>query len=578
MRHARTSVLLLAAMTLCAAAPESGLRSVLADYDTLQKQVDPITAGQRGDLAAAARWPDDSPAAVASRHAALLGLQARLQAVPEGGLAGEDALNRTLLSRRMAMEIEGDAFDQQRIPFTSDEGFFVEASYAADATALHNEAEAQAWLARLRALPAFYATETANMRRGLATGFTQPRQTAAAAARTARATADLPVEQDPLAAPTANLPQAMPEREALRQDALAIIRDQIKPAEGALATFLEQQYLPHARETLGASSMPGGRDYYAYLVRHETTTQLTPDQIFAIGTAEIARIRALMETEIKASGFAGSFRQFQEFLRKDPKFYAPDAETLLEKASRLAKLVDDRLPAFFGKLPRLPYGVRPVPALIAEGYTTARYNPGSPTQGIAGGLMINTTHLDQRPLYELPALVAHEGVPGHHIQISLAEEMTGLPDFRRDSDLTAFVEGWALYSEQLGTEIGIYRTPYERFGLLSMEMWRACRLVMDVGLHWKNFTRDQALACLRDNTGLAEHNIQNEVDRYISWPGQALGYKIGELKIMELRRRAQAALGAKFDWRRFHDAVLDEGVMPLDVLEGRIDAWIRQEK
>jgi uncharacterized protein (DUF885 family) len=247
---------------------------------------------------------------------------------------------------------------------------------------------------------------------------------------------------------------------------------------------------------------------------------------------------------------------------------------LLEKASRLAKRVDDQLPHFFGKLPRLPYGVRPVPAAIEEGYTSARYDPGSPQLGQAGGLLINTSHLDQRPLYELPALVAHEGAPGHHIQIALGQELFDLPAFRQDSNITAFVEGWAVYAEQLVSEMGLYQTPYERFGMLSMEMWRACRLVMDVGLHAKGFSRDQALSCLRENTALSEKNMQNEVDRYIAWPGQTLGYKIGELKIMQLRRRAEAALGTRFDIRAFHDVVLDDGAMPLDILEQRVNAWI----
>jgi uncharacterized protein (DUF885 family) len=222
--------------------------------------------------------------------------------------------------------------------------------------------------------------------------------------------------------------------------------------------------------------------------------------------------------------------------------------------------------------------VRPVPREIEEGYTSARYNPGSPQLGIAGGLMINTSHLDQRPLYELPALVAHEGAPGHHIQIALGQELTDLPLFRAESDITAFVEGWAVYAEQLGTDMGLYRTPYERFGMLSMEMWRACRLVMDVGIHWQGQTRDQALSCLRDNTALAEKNMQNEVDRYIAWPGQALAYKIGELQIMDLRHRAQAALGPAFDFRAFHDAILDEGAMPLSMLAARMGVWIEDQR
>ena len=560
--------------------PSGALRSVLSDYDSYLKQIDPVSAGQRGDLAAASRWPDDTQAAVARHQDVLAGLQQRLRAIPQTSLHGEDLLNCQLLTWRIDLDMDGERFDEERIPFTSDEGFFVLPSYTADSTSPHDIPEAEAWLSRLRALPAYLDAEIANMRRGLAQGFTQPRLTAMAAAKTARAMADTAPEQDPLLSPLSRLPSSVPvaDRDRLSAEALDIVRTKVKPAQRSLAGFFSSDYVPHARQSLGASQLPGGRDYYAYRVRHETTTGLSPDEIFALGTTEIARIRAAMALEIKAAGFTGSFQQFQAFLRKDKQFYASSREDLLDKASRLAKLVDDKLPAFFGKLPRLTYGVRPVPAILEEGYTTGRYNPGSPEEGVAGGLMINTSHLDQRPLYELPALVAHEGVPGHHIQIALAQEQGNVPDFRKDYDITAFVEGWALYSEQLGREIGIYRTPYERFGLLSMEMWRACRLVIDVGLHWKGWTREQAVACLRDNTGLADKNIQNEVDRYIAWPGQALGYKVGELKIMELRRQAQAELGPAFDWRRFHDAVLDEGAMPLDMLEKRIVAWIAAEK
>ena len=553
------------------------LQKILADYDILLKQADPVSAGQRGDLAAAARWPDDSPATLAAHFAGLRDVLDRLRAIPADALTGEDALNRDLLVWRIDTDVAGEKFGEERIPFTSDEGFFVAPTYAAEATRPHDEAEVQAWLSRLRALPAYYATETANMQRGLDSGFTQPRQSAEAAARTVAAMAALPPEQDPLMEPLDHLPASMPaqQRAQLREEALDIVRTQDKPAERALSNFFTNRYVPATRTTIGISAVPDGRAYYAYRVRHETTTSLTPDQVFDLGTSEVARIRRAMQAEIDAAGFHGSFADFQKFLRTDPQFYVTTREALLEKASRLAKLVDDRLPNFIGKLPRLSYGVRPVPAILEEGYTSARYDPGSPEQGIAGGLMINTSHLDQRPLYELPALVAHEGAPGHHIQISLAQELEGAPDFRRDYDITAFVEGWALYAEQLGREFGIYRTPYEKFGLLSMEMWRACRLVVDVGIHWKNFTRDQALACFRDNTALAEKNIQSEVDRYIAWPGQALGYKIGELAIMDLRHQAETALGSKFDERAFHNAILDEGAMPLDILKRRVSDWMK---
>ncbi len=561
------------------ASPADQLHILLKDYDAFYARNDPIGAGQRGDLAAASVWPDDSPKAEADRLAQNHAFLQRLDAMPASSLTGEDALNRELLARQLGLDIQGAAFDEDRIPFTNDEGFFVTSSYASEGVRIHDDAEARAWLNRIATLPDYYATETANMRRGLATGFVSPAITATTAAKATRAQADLPPEQSPLLEPFDTLPAAMqPQRDALRAQALELIRTRVKPAEQRLAAFFADDYLPHARATLGASALPDGRAYYAYRVRRETTTEMTPDQIFALGQSEIARIRAAMAVEIKATGFQGTFLQFLQKLRTDPQFYLTSREALMERASRLAKRVDDKLPTYFGRLPRLSYGVREVPRAIEDGYTSARYNPGSPEQGVAGGLMINTSHLDQRPLYELPALVSHEGAPGHHIQIALGQELADTPLFRKDGDITAFVEGWALYSEQLTREMGLYETPYDRFGLLSMEMWRACRLVMDTGIHWKGWTRNQAVACLKDNSALSDKNIQNETDRYIGWPGQALGYKIGELKIAELRDRARAALGPHFDYRSFHDVVLDEGALPLSVLERRVDAWISEQK
>jgi uncharacterized protein (DUF885 family) len=565
-------------LLLCAATPDKRLASVLGDYDAWMIQADPIGAAQRGDVAAASRWPDDTPAAHAALMKKLAAIYTHLQAVPAASLQGEDALNRRLLDWRIQQDLAADRFDEDRIPYASDQGFFTLPAYAAEATRPRTAAQAHAWIDRLRALPEFYATEAANLQRGIDTGFVLPKPIALNQAKAARALADVPAANDPLLAPLDALPATLPpdQRRALKLEALSVIAAAIKPAQQKLAAFYQNTYVPHARDTLGAASLPNGRAYYAMLVRRETTTDLSPDQIFVIGQSEIARIRTAMNTQIAAAGFHGSFVEFQQMLRTDKRFYVTSKEELLAQASRLAKRVDGQLPRFFGKLPRLPYGVAPVPADIEEGYTTARYDEGSPTQGIAGELWINTSHLDQRPLYELPALVAHEGAPGHHIQIALAQELSDLPAFRRDSEITAFVEGWALYSEQLAYEFGLYETPYQKFGQLSLEMWRACRLVMDVGIHWKGWSRDQALSCLRENTALSETNMQNEVDRYIAWPGQALGYKIGELKIMELRHRAEAAQGAAFDERAFHDLVIDEGAMPLAVLEQRVDAWIKR--
>lgn len=561
-------------------ASASALSRIISDYDAYSDTLDPVTAGQRGDRAASILWPDDSPTAVTRHHAKLQALQTRLRAIPRASLTGEAALNDDLLSWQMALDLDGHRFDEERIPFTADEGFFQTPNYAADGTIIRDEADAQAWLERLRRLPAYDDIEIANMQRGIRTGFVQPHLIAVKIAAVTATQAALPAEQSPLLKPFAILPASFSadRQQALRQEALDIVRTRIKPMERKVADFFQASYVPASRATLGASSLPDGRAYYEYRVRHETTTDMTPDQVFALGQSEIARIRKAMDAQIAQTGFKGDFKAFQEHLRTDPEFYVTTRTALLEKASRLAKRVDDQLPRFIGKLPRLTYGVRQVPEAIEENYTTGRYNPGSPELGIAGGLMINTSHLDQRPLFELPTLVAHEGVPGHHIQIALAQEMTDLPTFRRNSNITAYVEGWALYSEQMVSEMGLYDTPYIRFGMLSMEMWRACRLVMDVGIHWKGWTRDQAMACLRDNTALADKNMQNETDRYIAWPGQALGYKIGELRIMALRHRAEAALGDRFDIRHFHDVVLDEGAMPLSLLEQRVDAWIHAQQ
>lgn len=561
------------------ATPTEDLRAIIADYDKLLAIADPIEAGNRGDLAAARRWPDVSPAAVAEQGRAESALRQRLLAIDAAALTGEDALNHALLRYRLDLDLEGQTYDEERIPFNNDSGFFDMAGEAAENTRLHNGEEAEAYLARLDALPDFLAAEIANMRRGIATGFVQPTLVAESAVRMSRTIAERKPEDSSLLAPIAQLPMTLPatERDAFKKRALEIITQRDKPAEQAVATFFAKEYLPKARKGLGASTLPGGKAYYAYCVRRETTTTLTPDQIYALGRSEIARIRAQMDKVIGETGFTGGFADFLTFLRQDPRFYVTSREALLEKASRLAKRVDDKLPTFFGLLPRLSYGVRPVPTDIEEGYTSGRYNPGSPIQGVSGGLMINTSHLDQRPLYELPALVAHEGAPGHHIQIAIAQELQDVPQFRRQDDNTAFVEGWALYSEGLAAELGLYDTPYERFGMLSMEMWRACRLVMDVGIHWKGMGREEAASCLRTNSALAEKNIQTETDRYIAWPGQALGYKIGQLKILELRHRAEARLGSAFDLRKFHDLVLDEGPMPMRILEERVDRWIAQQ-
>ncbi|MCK5040906.1 MAG: DUF885 domain-containing protein, partial [Sphingomonadales bacterium] len=343
------------------------------------------------------------------------------------------------------------------------------------------------------------------------------------------------------------------------------VMSNVMPAMQKFHDFFTTSYIPQARQSLGIRDVPQGEEYYKFLVGYYTTLDITPEEVHELGLSEMARIKAAMEEIIIEVGFEGSFAEFLEFMRSDEQFYATSPEQLLKEAAWIAKRIDGVLPGFFGKMPRMPYGVRAVPDDLAPNYTTGRYW-GATKGGIYGGFfMVNTYALDKRPLYNLPALALHEGVPGHHLQIALGEELEGVPDFRLDLYPHAFGEGWGLYSEKLGEEMGIYQTPYERFGRLTYEMWRAGRLVVDTGMHYMGWTRDEAVQLFVENSALSTHNINTEVDRYISWPGQALAYKMGELTIIRLREKAENVLEEKFDIRDFHDAVLANGGIPLNV-------------
>lgn len=580
----RLSAALLIALLPAAsfAAPPAGdkpMQKLIADFEAYNRADDPFSAGADGDDAALSKLPEVTPASDAKRKAALSKFQQRTQAIEIATLSPEAKLNHDLLAREVGERLTELTFDTARAPSLNDGGFETALQDSSSSLSFRNQADAEAWIHRLEAAPAFWLANMDNIRRGIQAGFIQPKIIAKLIVDRARQMADLPADQDPLLKPMQTLPATVsPAMAADLQGRAREAIEKLRPVQKQYAEMMEKEYLPAARDSLAARDLPGGAAYYSWLVRHYTTTDMTPDQVHELGQQEVKRIRAEMEALIKKTGFTGSFGEFQTMLRTDPRFYVTSRQALLEKASEIAKRVDDQLPRHFGRLPRLPYGVRPVPAEIEENYTTGRYFEGSPAQGIAGGLMINTSHLDQRPLYELPALALHEGVPGHHLQIALSQELSDVPAFRRNAYVVAFVEGWGLYAEQLGDEMGIYRDDYERFGKLSYEMWRACRLVADTGIHWKGWSVEQARACFTDNTALSPTNIQNELMRYVSWPGQALAYKIGELKIMELRHRAEKALGAKFDERAFHDRVLLAGPLPLDVLEARVNEWIAAQQ
>ena len=560
-----------------ALADDKPLNDLVADYEAYALGQDPIQAGHEGDVKALSRLPDVSPGADALRRSFFEEFKQRLDAIPAAGLSPEAKLNRAFLAWTLDRRIRSIGFDEARMPFNSDSGFDQDLGYIAGATRIDSEADAQAWLARLKAIPRYYAQNLENARRGVKTRFTQPRAISDGILARAKLAAAAPVETDPLLKPFDGAKLPADRLAALKAEAVAIVRDKVRPAQREFVNFMASEYAPASRKALAARTLPGGEAYYTWLVGDHTTTAMTPDQIFDLGQSEVKRIRAQMEAVKAEAGFTGDLSGFIAMLRKDPRFYARSREELLEKTALADKRMDDQLPRWFGTLPRLTFGVRPVPADIEEGYTSARYFEGAPKQGIAGGHMVNTSHLDQRPLYEIPSLSAHEAVPGHHLQIALGQELEGVPAFRRNASITAFTEGWGLYAERLAGEMGMYRDSYERFGALSMEMWRACRLVADTAIHWKGWTVEQAKTCFTENTALAPLNIDVELARYVAWPGQALAYKVGQLKILELRDRAKTKLGDRFDIRRFHDAVLLAGPLPMDLLEGRIDAWIASE-
>jgi len=553
------------------------LASVISQYEQWSRWADPITAGFEGDADALRRLPEVSAEAQARSRAELEGFQRRLENIDAASLSDDEALNHAFLTRSVADALGALEFDEARAPFINDFGFFLLADFLAQATPVRNEAEAQAWLARLEALPRYYRDNIANMRRGVAVGFTQHRLAAERALATAQAQAEAAAEQSALLAPFSGLQHAGAQAR-YRAAGLALVRNEIRPQQRAFVAFMQSEYLPAARTALSLRSTPNGDAYYRFLVNRHTTTDMSPDEIHALGLEEVARIRREMDGVMREAGFRGSFPQFLSYLRSSPRFQAQSPEDLIEKSAEIAKRAEDQLPRLFGSLPRLTYGVRPVPSEMAEGFTTARYMSGSAALGQAGTYMVNTAHLDQRPLYELPALTLHEAVPGHHLQVALTQELGELPYFRRNAVLTAYTEGWGLYAEYLGEEMGIYRTPYEEFGRLSNEMWRACRLVADTGIHWLGWSLEEARTCFEENTALSAHNITTELERYVSDPGQALGYKIGELTFVRLRRESQAALGDGFDVRAFHDTVLGAGALPMDVLEQRMRRWTASQQ
>ena len=523
------------------------------------------------------RLPDVSPAAQEENLANDTAYLERLDGIERSDLSTEDQANYDLFRFIVGHRVNLAKYRQYRIPILSDAGFHMSVQRMYESMSFATPEDYEKYLTRLGELALYFDQNMDNMRGGLSDGFTQPRVILDGIVPSISGAISETATESVFYTPFQKMPAHFDEAEIsrLRSRAEQLINDSVNPAYTKFLDFFTEEYMPGARDSLGASSMPDGRAYYEDLTRFFTTLdEATPDAIHETGLQEVARIRAEMEDIIRQVEFDGTFAELIEFLRTDSQFYVEDPRQLLKEASYIAKKVDGQMPAFFRTLPRLPYGVRAVPDDIAPNYTTGRYW-GAPIGGRRGGYyMVNTYALDKRPLYTLAALTVHEGVPGHHHQNALRQEIEGIPDFRRAFYPHAFGEGWGLYTEKLAIEMDIYETPYDHFGRLSYEMWRAVRLVIDTGMHYKGWSRERAQNFLADNSALSLHNVRTEVDRYIAWPGQALAYKMGELKILELRARAEAALGESFDIRDFHDAVLMTGGVPLDMLEVEIERYI----
>jgi uncharacterized protein (DUF885 family) len=525
------------------------------------------------------RWNDQSMEAHDRRREQTRARLGALRALNPDSLSRADRFNYDLLVNRLQEQVDFAAFPAELLALTN--RFASPAYYlpqALNRAPAETVADYEKILDLLRGVPARLEQQTALLRRGVHEGIVLPD----IAVRAVPSQLDTLTAADPARSPLLSVfrrfPKNIPpaEQDRLAKEANAILDAQVIPALRKFRTYAADQYLPRTTKNIARSSLPNGKAWYAAEVRRETTTTMTPEEIHALGLAEVKRIRGEMEAIVTKTGFQGSFAAFVEFLRTDPRFYFTRAEDMMMAVRDLCKRIDPEVPRLFGRLPRTPYGVREMPAVSAPTASSALYDRPGGTR--PGWFSVNTYKLETRPKYELEALALHEAVPGHHLQLSLEREIVGVPKFRARFRVTAFSEGWGLYAESLGDELGFYRDPYSKFGQLSMEIWRACRLVVDTGMHSLGWPRQKAIDFMKENTGLSEHIIVAEIDRYIDNPAQALSYKIGELKFKELRKLAEKELGPRFDIRAFHDTVLANGSIPLVVLEAEVRRWIAETK
>ena len=569
----------LIAQRTAASPARTPFQTLLGDHWQWALRENPLLATTLGDHRFDRELGDLSLAAMDRRAREAAAFLARAKAIDTTRLSAVERVTRAILQRDLAESVEGNRFGQRMVLFSTYSGWHTQFADLGEDHPFRERADYEAYVARLGAFPRYNRGAIETTRAALAGGFAQPCAPFAGYERTISGVMDSTPDRSRFMEPFARRPSFISESDwtTLRTRAVAAVRDSVYPSYASLLAFYRTDYAPRCRSVAGIASTPNGAAYHAFRVRSETTTDLTPEQVYQLGMREVARIGAEMDSVARRAGYADR-KAFVAHLRSDPKYYTKSADELLAAASVLTKRIDGEMPKYFGRLPRLPYTVKPIPDAVAPGTTTAYYGRGSLEGARPGIYWVNTSKLDQRPYYELTSLTMHEAVPGHHHQIALAQELD-LPPFRRYGvSFAAFTEGWGLYSERLGIEMGLYDTPAKEMGRLSYEMWRACRLVVDPGIHAKGWTREQAIDFMLAQTALSRGNIEAEVNRYISWPGQATAYKVGELRIRELRAQAERRLGARFDVRGFHDAVLEHGPVPLDVLDAQVQRWIVQRE
>ena len=553
------------------------LEQIITDYQNFKDHQSPFNqdiAGESNRL-----LPDLSPKNLQQQHQTLNDIYQRLARISTRNLHRDETINHAVLSYTLKNQLDSYSNKEHYMPLTAESGFHVWISRINQQVSFKTEQDYRDYLARMNALPRYFTQQIYWMNQGIAEGITQPQIVLHGFEDSIKAFIKADTTLSSYYQPFLAMPEHFTAtlKAELQAQAKTVIDDAVMPSYQKYYDYMVQRYQPNARSNIAATSLPNGDNYYLNRVQHYTTLPISVDEVHNTGVAEVKRIRLEMENIIQDLGFEGSFADFVNFLRTDKQFYATTPEGLLKEASFIAKKMDAQLPKLFKKLPRTPYGVIAVPANIAPKYTTGRYS-GPSRDDQAGNYWVNTYRLDRRPLYVLEALTLHEAVPGHHLQGSLAREMENVPKFRNSTYISAFGEGWGLYSEYLGIEAGFYQNPYSDFGRLTYEMWRACRLVVDTGMHAKGWSRTRAMSFLADNTALSLHNVKTEIDRYISWPGQALSYKMGELTIKKLRKMAEQELGENFDLRAFHDQVLKNGSMPLSMLEILMVEYIEAEK